>query len=69
MEGVERTKVKHTHTGPAWRRPFEHQFINKENQDCKISTVSVFVWVGTSGRGEGERRRLRYIADGLHTPT
>jgi hypothetical protein len=40
MEGVEQTKVKHTHSGHALRRPSEHKHnIKNENQDCKIGTV------------------------------
>jgi hypothetical protein len=40
------------------RHPFEYQLkYYKENQDCKI--VIVYVEGDTSGREEGEGRRLR----------
>jgi hypothetical protein len=41
MEGVEQTKVKHTHSGNALRHtPLNINLnINNENQDCKIVMV------------------------------
>jgi hypothetical protein len=40
MEGVEWTKVKHTHSGHALRHPLNINLnINNEKQDCKIGTV------------------------------
>jgi hypothetical protein len=58
MEGVDRTKVKHTHSGHTLRHPplkFNSN-INDENQDCKIGTVCA--WGGEVHiRGVKERRR------------
>jgi hypothetical protein len=44
--------------------------INNENQDCKIGTVCVGGEGGTSGKEEGEGKRLRwwYMIYELHIP-
>jgi hypothetical protein len=40
FEGIEQTKVKHTHSEHTLRHPFECQ-LKYENQDYKIGTVCV----------------------------
>jgi hypothetical protein len=71
FQGIEQTKVRHTHRGHAMGHPLNvNSDVNYENRDCKIGTVCAG-GPGTSGRGKGERRGLRcwYMVDGLHIPT
>jgi hypothetical protein len=54
MEGVEWTKVKHSHRGDTLRHPFEYRLgINTKRQDYKIGTVCVRAGVFVGG-GLGE---------------
>jgi hypothetical protein len=42
MEGFERTKVKHTHSGHTLRHPCEQNLsINNKNKDCNIGSMCV----------------------------
>jgi hypothetical protein len=65
-EGVEWTKVKHTHRGYTLRPLLNINLnINNKTQDCIIGTVGG----GSSGRVEGKGRvKEWYMFDGLHTP-
>jgi hypothetical protein len=67
MEGVEQTKVKHTHSGDTLRNPFNiHLNIKNERHDCKIGTVCAGALVGERRVNEGDEDEGIWLMDFIY---